>query len=373
MTVRNIAIALLLFLHGFVQARIVEVDNDAQLRQALSNAQAGDTILLKPGIYRGGIHVGLAGEKDKPIVVASQAGDDPAVIEGNSGLHLVGARYVTLRDLIVRKSTGNGINIDDAGKMDHSAVGVRVERCQILDTGPKGNLDALKLSGLKDFAISDCIITGWGGSAIDMVGCADGKIGGSTITGKPGFDQASGIQMKGGTRDIRVTQNTFNNAGARALNVGGSTGLAFFRPLDAAYEAKDITVDHNLIEGSEAPVAFVGVDGAVFSNNILLRPEKWVMRILQESRDPRFAKCRNVRFEKNLIVYSQKQVRTIANIGPDTQANSFVFDRNWWFCHDGPTPKPDLPSVEKNGVYGQDPQLAKNNVPQNPDARYVRE
>ncbi len=373
MSARIVTIALLLSLSGVVMARNVDVDSDTALRKALADAKPGDTISIRPGVYRGGIHVALAGEKDKPITITSANPDDPAIIEGNSGLHIAGARYVTLRDLIVRKSTGNGINIDDAGKMDHSAVGVRVERCQILDTGPKGNLDGLKLSGLKDFIISDCVISGWGGSAIDMVGCVDATISGTTLTGKPGFDQSTGIQMKGGTRNIRVTKNTFKNAGARALNVGGSTGLAFFRPLDAAYEAKDITVDHSLIEGSEAPVAFVGVDGAVFKNNILLNPGKWVMRILQESRDERFARCRNVRFEKNLIIYSQKQVRTIANIGPDTQAETFIFDRNWWFCKDGPTPKPDLPARETNGVYGQDPQLDKNNVPQNPDAKFIRE
>lgn len=361
-------LASIMLVASFAHARDIEVSTDSQLASALKNARPGDTIRLAAGTYRGGIHVSVAGEKERPIVITSSDKDKPATIQGQSGLHLAGAKFVTLRHLIVKGSTANGINIDDAGRMDQSAVGIRIESCQVLDTGPRGNLDGIKLSGLRDFVITDTLVTGWGGSAIDMVGCAEGVIEKSRIVGKPGFDQASGIQMKGGSQNLRVEQNTFTSAGARALNVGGSTGLQFFRPLDAPHEAKDITIENNLFHGGEAPVAFVGVDGAIFRHNTIVRPGKWVMRILQESTDERFARCRNVVFERNMIVYSSRSVRTIANIGPNTQPETFRFVSNWWFCTDAPGSRPDLPSRETGGVYGRDPGLGDDGMPSLDDA-----
>ena len=353
---------LFLSIPSFVAAEHIVVRTDDELAAALRAAKPGDEIRLTSGTYRGGIHVTLAGAKDKPIVLTSDDPTQKAVIDGRSGLHLAGSNYVTVSHLRIRGSTGNGLNIDDGGAdAAERAVGIRVLDCEIIDTGPKGNTDGIKLSGLKDFEITGCTVEGWGGSAIDMVGCADGVIQGCSITGKDGFDQSSGVQMKGGTTRITVKQNRFSNAGSRALNVGGSTGLAYFRPLDAAYEAKEITVENNLIEGSETAVAFVGVDGAVFRNNTIKQPGKWVMRILQESRDARFAKCRNVIFERNLIEYSRQSVRTFVNIGPDTQPETFVFKSNWWWCVDGATVKPDLPAPETDGVYGRDPKEAAGN------------
>ena len=52
----------------------------------------------------------------------------------------------------------------------------------------------------------------------------------------------------------------------------------------------DITVEDNRFRGSEVPVAFVGVDGAVFRRNVIYEPEKWVLRILQESTGERFVR-----------------------------------------------------------------------------------
>lgn len=355
-------VCLCLLIVSNTAARDVVVGTDAELLAALQQARPGDQILVRPGEYRGGVYASLQGEPGRPIVIASLDPARPAILQGRTGLHIAGARHVTLRGMSVRGSTTNGINIDDAGQRDRPAEGIRIESCTVLDTGPRGNTDGIKLSGLRGFVITDCIIAGWGGSAIDMVGCHDGLIERSRIDGKPGFEQATGIQMKGGTSNILVRQNQFRNAGSRALNVGGSTGMAYFRPPDATAEARDITIEHNVIRGSDAAVAFVGVDGAFFRRNTVIAPTRWVFRILQETRDPRFAKCGNVRFERNLIVYP-RALRTIVNIGPDTLPQTFVFDGNWWWCSDGPTAPPDLPTRETNAILGDDPQL-----PDDPDA-----
>jgi hypothetical protein len=176
--------------------------------------------------------------------------------------------------------------------------------------------------------------------------------------GKAGFSQAHGPQTKGGSSQITIRRCWFDDAGSRAVNLGGSTGRAYFRPPGALYEAKEIVVEGCTFVGSMAPIAYVGVDGAVVRYNTIYRPQTWVVRILQETRDPGFARCRNGRFEHNLIVFRQSDIRTFVNVGPGTAPETFQFSNNFWYCEDRPEDsKPQLPVPEQDGVYGRDPRL----------------
>jgi hypothetical protein len=104
-------------------------------------------------------------------------------------------------------------------------------------------------------------------------------------------------------------------------------------------------------------LAFVGVDGAIARFNTIYEPDRWAIRILQETAEPGFAPSRNGIFTDNIVVFrSGHWVEGGVNIGPKTQPQSFVFARNFWFNADAPTrSRPTLPSPETEGVYGQDP------------------
>jgi hypothetical protein len=150
----------------------------------------------------------------------------------------------------------------------------------------------------------------------------------------------------------------FRDAGQRAVNLGGSTGREYFRPPGAGYEARDVTVEGCVLVGSMAPIAFVGVDGAVARYNTIYHPDKWVLRILQETVGPDFVRCRNGVFERNLVVFRRANVGVFVNVGGNTQPETFRFASNLWFCADRPTAsRPDLPVAELGGVYGVDPKL----------------
>jgi len=338
----------------------VTVADDAALRAALRSAEPGTTIRIAPGVYRGGIYFQRSGTVDQPIVIEAADPADPPVFQGGgTAIQLGGCSYVTLRNLRSRGQTANGFNCDDAGRMDGSARGIVLEGLRVEDVGPRGNIDAIKLSGLTDFRVSDCVVEGWGGSGIDMVGCHNGLIERCTFRGKEGFSQSNGIQAKGGSADIRITACDFIRAGQRAINCGGSTGMAYFRPQDATWEAKAITIDNCRFVGAVAAVGFVGVDGATFTSNTIYHPEKWIFRILQETTADRFAPCRNVRIERNLIVFRSADVRTHINIGPNTAPQTFIFSRNWWYCDDAPAQsRPTLPTRETDGIVGRDPGIA---------------
>lgn len=69
--------------------------------------------------------------------------------------------------------------------------------------------------------------------------------------------------MKGGCSEILVRGNRLENAGQRAVNIGGSIRPSLTSWTRPCSEAWGIVVEGNLFVGSLAPLAFVGVDGAV--------------------------------------------------------------------------------------------------------------
>jgi hypothetical protein len=339
---------------------ITEVRDDASLRKSLQNARPGEHIRIAAGRYRAGVWITtVQGTAQQPIVIEGSDANNPPLFEGGvEAMHFARCNYFTLRNIAVRGQTANGISIDDGGVFDVPAHHVLIEKIHVMDTGPWGNHDAIKLSGLDDFIVRDCRVDGWGGQSIDMVGCHRGLIENCTFQGKKGFSQDTGPQCKGGSSEVTIRRCLFLEGGVCAVNIGGATDLQLFRPRHALYEAKQITIEGCTFTGSDVPVAFIGVDGAVFRYNTVYHPRKWVMRILQETNEKGFIPCRNGRFEHNLVVFRRADVRDVVNIGPNTRPKTFRFADNLWFCEDHPeASKPVLPTPETGGVYGIDPRL----------------
>jgi hypothetical protein len=332
---------------------VVIVRTAEELKDALRNPAPGTTIRIAPGEYPGGWS---AANVSSLTVEALDPNAKPIFRGGTTGWHFSRCDGLILRNLVIIGQTENGLNIDDGGQRERSIPGVWIERVEVRDIGPRGNHDGIKLSGLRGLNVRDCKIEGWGGEGIDMVGCRFVAVIGCELSGKDGFSASAGIQMKGGCTQIVVEKCRFIHAGERPVNMGGSTGMDYFRPPAAHYEAAGITVRKCLFEGSSCAAAFVGLDGGEFYENTILYPEKWIFRILQETRAEGFAPCRNVIIRENRIVFRRSQVAVEVNIGPGTAPDTFQFARNQWFAEDHPSAsKPKLPVAESGGTYGTDP------------------
>ena len=334
----------------------IVVGDSSQLLSALSKAGPGSIIRIAPGTYRGAFASNLHGTSDHPIVLTAQDPTKPPKF--TSGLQFSKVSHIQISDLVIENATTNGLNIDDGGTIGSPSHHVRVSKIQVRHL-PKGNHDGIKLSGLDEFEIADCTIEDWGGSGIDMVGCHRGKISGCTF--RQGGD--SGVQAKGGTSTVLIEKSRFEAYGQRGVNIGGSTGLQFFRPAlesipsGSRYEAKDIRVRGCTFIGGAAPFAFVGVDGAEVAFNTIYLPERWALRILQETNVAGFVPSRRGVFADNLIVFkSENWVSGGVNVGAATSPETFTFARNFWFNATSPgASKPKLPVPEVGGVYGVDP------------------
>jgi len=334
-------------------AEDLTVSSPEELRGALAKLVDGDTLRIAPGEYPGGHHVsGIA----KLTITAVDPAKPPVFVGGGNAWQFSRCPGLTLTHLHARGQTSNGINLDDGGDREKPVEGITLAHLEIREVGPQGNHDGIKGSGLEGLTIRDCLIEGWGGQGIDLVGCHRSLITGCRFVGKEGFSASAGVQFKGGSSEIVVEKCEFKNAGERPLNLGGSTGLDYFRPPGAKHEAAKLVARDNRIEGGLCAASFVGVDGAEFSNNTILFPQRWIFRMLQETNEPGFVTCRNVRVTGNRIVFLRSVIRSDVNVGGGTAPETFIFEGNRWFAEDRPeASRPRLPVAEKEGVYGTDP------------------
>jgi hypothetical protein len=329
----------------------------ASLQVAAVDARPGDTLLFMAGTHTGGSYISnLQGRADAWIVITGPASGEARITGGSTALQFSDPAFLKIRGLVFEGQTGNGVNIDDAGSMDTPAHDIIIEQCTFRDINATGNNDLLKMSGVDDFVVRDCVFLNGspGGSMIDMVGCHNGVFENNVFTN----GGSNSIQAKGGTSDILITRNRFINGGQRAINIGGSTGLAFFRPSDANFEAARIFVYANLFRGGMTPFAYVGAVHCDVANNTVLYPDKWVMRILQETTDARFLQCGDNSFRNNLVVVDNRAISPSVNIGGNTRPETFTFANNLWYnSEQGLWAGPSLPSTETNGRYGMNPML----------------
>jgi len=338
---------------------------------AVQFATPGTAVVLAPGTYPGGTSIsGLAGTPEAPIWIRGSSATNRAILSGaTEGLHLTRVRYLVVENLEVTGSAANGVNCDDGGDYaDPTATHHVVFRnLAIHDIGGTGNQDGLKLSGVNRYWVLDCRFArcggGFSGSGIDHVGCHSGGVA------RCRFEQMSGnaVQCKGGSAEIDITQCTIVDGGARGVNIGGSTGTAYFRPpLSTSapnVEARAIRVTACIFSGATAPVAFVGCADCLVANNTIVDPEDWFLRILQESVSSppyEFLPCGENAFMNNLVYFDRARLKgTDINVGGNTAPGTFMFANNLWYAHDNPgQSRPDYPVTESDGLVGENPRLA---------------
>jgi len=327
------------------------------LNAAVAAVQAGDTIEIHDGAYPGGLFfANLKGNAAQWITIRGAAGETVIFEGGSNAIQLTDPAYLHFKNLIFQHQTGNGVNTDDGGSYATPAHHLIFENCTFRDMAASGNNDLLKLSGLDDFEVRNCTFLNGagGGSGIDMVGCHRGLIRGNYFENMG----SNAIQAKGGTEHIRIEANFFKNCGQRTLNLGGSTGLPFFRPDTAHFEAANLQVYSNFIVGSVAAVAYVGAVNVEVVNNTIYLPERWVLRILQETVDPdRFLECGDNSFVNNIVVRNAS-LSTETNIGPDTRPETFLFSNNLWYHLDNSNWNgPSIPVADPNMIINQNPLL----------------
>lgn len=348
------------------------------LIRAAQNLSPGTAIYLHAGTHPGGALLSdVRGTAKAPIWIAGAPGESHPVIKGGGdALHLVRPKYLVIQDLEIRDAAGNGLNIDDGDDVRNAdAARFVVLRRLVIDNAgvrPSGIADCVKLAGVSDVAVVDSTIGR----------CGDGPGSGAVGVGGVGVHRATvafnrftangygAVQFKGGSDEIEIVGNMIRDAGWRGVNMGGRTSAQFFRPplSDARpnYEAARIRVRANMFAGGEAAAAFTGCVDCEFIHNVVVDPQKWALRILQETvslGEYSFAPASRGRIADNIFYFRRADVNTgeDINIGANTDPASFSLTRNAWYAHDAPrqsSPRLGALPADHDATIGVDPHIA---------------
>lgn len=347
------------------------------LTHAAHNVSPGTAIYVHAGTYPGGLFLSdVRGTAAAPIWIAGAPGEPRPIIQGGGdALHFVRPRYLVVEDLEIRDAAGSGINIDDGDEVADADAAryVVVRRVTIRDTGVRasGVVDCLKLAGVNDVAVLHSSFgrcgSGPGSGAVGVggVGVHRATIAFNRFTGN-GY---GAIQFKGGSDEIAVVGNVVRDAGWRGVNMGGSTGAASFRPpLSVSrpnYEAARIRTQANVFVGGEAAAAFTGCVDCEFIHNTVVDPQRWVVRVLQETVSAGeyvFAPASGGRIADNIVYFRRSDLGTgeDINIGPGTDPESFSLAHNLWYAHDAPResgPRLGRLGADTGAIVGVDPEF----------------
>jgi len=324
------------------------------IAKAAQQISPGTAIHVHAGTYRGGIFLAsIQGTEAQPIWIMGAPGETrPVMRGGGEGLHLTRPRYVVLQHLEVAETADNGINVDDGGDVANSEAArfLLFRDLDIHDSGirPSGVADCLKLAGVNDvFILNSSFVRCGNGPASGAVGVGGVGVHRAKVSFNRFFSNGyGGVQFKGGSDDVEITSNLFHDTGWRGVNMGGSTGEAFFRPplspSASNYEAARIHASANIFEGGEAAASFTGCLDCAFTHNTVVNPSKWVIRILQEtvtSGSYRFAPTANGLIAGNIFFFRRSDLDSgeDINVGTNTDTRTFLLTQNLWYAHDKPS------------------------------------
>ena len=339
-------------------AATTTVYNVTQFKNALNAAGPGDRIYVAGpgagGSYTSRVWVsGRHGAAGNMIEVVALDPTDRAMftVQDDSCITFYNCSYIMVDGIMAQgagTSTSAGNNIEFPNS--HHMI---LKNSYSGPTTNTGNADGLKFADSNNILVYRCSVEDWGaggGSAVDLIGTTDSLMMRNRFIYHPVGSSSHSFAPKRDSVHMGFYKNYFEDGGGRAQQFGGCCA-------SVGPEAWDQVSMGNVIENSEASVAYVSCTDCLFSYNTLIEPESYVMRILNESG---YGSDYNT-FKRNLVYYGNI---TVQGIGSGNNAASFTYERNYWYKWTNPGSSiPTLAAPEIDPAGGINPQLDSDGRP----------
>jgi parallel beta-helix repeat protein len=283
--------------------------------------KAGDTVYLHAGTYRNSAYYSvdsLFGRADAWITIRPFEDDSISINEQYTFMY---AQYVRITGL-----NFYGNDPTQASKVYHQLYfdyqydcfgaihDIIVENCTFSDlnnTGKQGSGACLKFTGTDRFLVENCIFRNGTNMAdgISMNGNRNGVIRNCTFENLSTF----GSHCKGGTKNILYEKNLFVNCAGGGIEVGGDTGLDYFCPKGAAWEADSIKVFSNIFIGGTTGIRMAACHNSIVANNTCFKTTQFAFRLLNASS--------NTKLENNYVYNNIFTTNTPNGIYMNASAN----------------------------------------------------
>ncbi len=261
---------------GSRQIIVTAAQGEQGLRNAINNAQPGDTILLSSGTYRLSrqLWIDKQGTAEQPIIIRAQDSNFSAKITGSGeeGINIGdGAAYITIDGLEIYGMGDNVIHIQNAHH-------ITIQNVRAYGAGPDG--DVVKVNQSHHITVANNELSRPGArpgcpgdncwqEVLDFVDTDDSVIRGNLMTD---FGNLAGY-VKGGSTNVVIENNTIQNqrsgAGDPAWGIGGWTDRELLR--GRQYEASNVIFRNNILKNNS-----YGALGVYDANNVTITNNQFI-------------------------------------------------------------------------------------------------
>ncbi|WP_417273501.1 right-handed parallel beta-helix repeat-containing protein [Celeribacter halophilus] len=238
------------------------------IQDAIDASTEGDTIIVHSGTYS----ENLVQRENNINLVSLDGPDSTTIIPEDSSLDTIrvsGADAITIEGFTIEgssDSTRQAVHVHAADGGSDFARDIVISGNVIL----RGAGDGIKLSKVSDVLIEGNTINGGGTqeSGIDLVGGERIVLTGNLLSDMGHI----GISLKGGSRDLIVSDNVIDGAAHTGIEIGGYTNLNNYMPgfLDSGevYEISNVMVsDNEVIDASGGAYRVIGGQNIAFVDN----------------------------------------------------------------------------------------------------------
>src|SRR5215813_5511309 len=293
------------------------------IQAAVNQATPGTTIMVEAGTYAENVKINVSGLPDAPISLVSADGPGAAKIVPGAGsasatLEAFGEKNIVIKDNIV-----------------HDTV-----------------KDCIKVSQGDYVYVVDNTVSHGGDQGVDFVDVNNSVIARNDISYITG---PAAVFAKGGSTNVLIAENKLTHISVDGIEVGGYSDMSWTRPGDKGWEAKNVTVIDNIVEGvGKRPLIVLGAQDCQITHNFLQSNPTYyyIVSIAPDNNTPAL-NCKNITLSDNVFDRSDHWLQLMPGQGAGLQLVDNRFDGVWQGGSAGPHSGPlnyDLPWLPSDPV-----------------------
>jgi hypothetical protein len=299
------------------------------IQAAVDLATPGTTIMVKAGTYTGTVKFTASGLPDAPISLVSADGPGAAkIVPGSSTASAIisafGEENIVISGFDVSGGgrLANGIHFGMSGSDFADLTANIVIKDNIVHDTVK---DSIKVSQGDYIYVVDNTVSRAGDQGIDFVAVNNSVIARNHVSDISG---TVALFAKGGSTNVLIAQNHVANVRVDGIAVGGWTDVEYMRPGFTGWQAKNVTVIDNYVEGvGKRPLNIFGAqDSQIVHNFLESNPDYYYIVTIQPDNLTPPRSCSNLLLKDNVFDRSEHWLQLLPGQNTGLQLVDNRFD-----------------------------------------------
>src|SRR5215813_6607939 len=326
------------------------------IQAAVNLATPGTTIMVAAGTYAENVKINVSGLPDAPISLVSADGPGAAKIVPGAGSASSTLEAFGEENIVISGFDVSGGNVHDNGiqfGMSGTDFTDMTKNIVIKDNIVHDTVkDCIKVSQGDNIYVVDNTVSHGGDQGVDFVDVNNSVIARNDISYITG---PAAVFAKGGSTNVLIAENKLTHISVDGIEVGGYSDMSWTRPGDKGWEAKNVTVIDNIVEGvGKRPLIVLGAQDCQITHNFLQSNPNYyyIVTIAPDNNTPAL-NCKNITLSDNVFDRGDHWLQLMPGQNTGLQLVNNHFDGIWQGGSAGPHSGPldyDLPWLPSDPV-----------------------